>query len=242
MTQPTEPSGEQQPSGEGVPPEETESTATPDGEPQKKPLSWNRILIWIGAALVALYFIGDGVIGLIKSEPSEPLPAVTSTETAADPTPTFDPVDRGETTAFGAALPDSSRQFVLTEFAEAKSWPVDGALETFRAVYTGDSDGTAVSIDVYAAQFEDAEHAGKAAESRRGTGTELESGAVTVDGTETGSFLISRAEATDQLPPVDGQTALAAGMVRAQWTNGTAMFEAYGPESELVNFYKAFGL
>lgn len=221
---------------------EAEGTRGQNLTKQKKPLTWNRILIWIGAALVALYFIGDGVIGLIKSEPALEQPTVTVTETASEPTPASDPIDRGETSAFGAALPDSSRQFVLTEFGEASDWNLGEVLEKFRAVYSGESDGATTNIEVYAAQFEGADAAKAAFADRTGTGVETESGAVKVGDAETGVFLISKAEEEGQLPPVSGDTALPAGTVRVLWTNGTALFEAYGPESEISNFYKAFPL
>lgn len=41
-------------------------TTGQDDKKTPKPPSMQRKLIWLGAALVALYFIVDGIIGLLK--------------------------------------------------------------------------------------------------------------------------------------------------------------------------------
>lgn len=228
----------------GTNPADENRESRADKRAQDKPQgpSINRILIWVGAALVALYFIGDGVIGLIKGDSDEPQPTVTQTETAAAPTPTQEAIDRGETTAFGAALPDSSRQYSLSAFEPTTDWIADDANEAFLATYTGPLGTDTATFEVFAAQFVDSDEALAAFKQRTGQGTEVDSGVVQVAGETTGSYLISTADSDSSLPPVRGSEPIPAGTARALWTNGTALFEAFGPEEDVVNFYKAFAL
>lgn len=217
-------------------------TQSEDDEPQKWGVSDKaRRYIWAGGALVALYFIVDGVIGLVTGPKETPEPVQTTV--TQEVSPSASPIAKPETTSFGQSLPDTNRQFALSGFAEAADWPVNGALEAFDLDYVGQVEGAEATVEVLAGQFRSAGHAQAAYAERLGEGaTVLGSGDVSVDGTVTGQFTISKDEAGTAFPPAHGDVALPAGTVRAMWTNGTALFEAYGPESEIVNFYNGYGL
>lgn len=198
-----------------------------------------RRYIWAGGALIALYFIADGVIGILNAENAEPAPAVTVTAEAA--AATTQPVSKGETSEFGASIPETDQQFVLTSFEEASDWPVQGPLESFALEYSGKSGEADVVFEVYAAQFSDAEKAKSVYSERLTEGaTEIGKGEVSVGENSVGSFVISTDETGGLFPPVKGEDPLPAGTARALWTNGTALFEAFGPAHEIVNFYNGY--
>ncbi|MFD2839919.1 hypothetical protein ACFSYH_04960 [Populibacterium corticicola] len=230
-------------------PEPTGEVDATDAETTDKPVgipSNARKLIWAGAILVALYFIIDGIIGVVRgdADTSEaPTHNPTVTVTADAPTPTQDPVDRGEVTEFAAALPGTANQFALTSLTEVTDWPVEGALESYVLNYSGPAGDASVEVEVLAAQFKSVENAATAYDSRLAPDTTtISAGVVESDGTSVGDFVITVDETGGVLPPAHGDQTLPAGTARALWTNGTALFEAYAPADEIENFYNAYGL
>ncbi len=230
-------------------PEPTSEVDATDAETSDKPTgipSNARKLIWAGAILVALYFIIDGIVGVVRGDTNTseaPTPTPTVTVTAEAPTPTQDPVDRGEVTEFAAALPGTASQFALTNLTEVTDWPVEGALESYVLNYSGPVGDTSVEVEVLAAQFKSAESAATAYNSRLAPeAATLATGVVESAGTNVGDFIITVDETGGVLPPAHGDETLPAGTARALWTNGTALFEAYAPADEIENFYNAYGL
>ncbi len=220
---------------------DAQATDKPTGIPSNA-----RKFIWAGAILVALYFIIDGIIGVVRgdTDTSEaPVSTPTVTVTADAPMPTQDPIDRGDVTEFAAALPGTANQFVLTGLTEATDWPIDGALEAYVLAYAGPVGESTVEVEVLAAQFKSVESAATQYNSRLAPeAATIATGVVESAGTSVGDFVITVDETGGVLPPAHGDDALPAGTARALWTNGTALFEAYAPADEIENFYNAYGL
>lgn len=214
-------------------------------EPKQKSneISAARKWIWAGGLLVALYFLADGVIGVLTSSPEQGVPAPTVTVTAQAPTPAATAIERSVHSNFSDALPATSRQFALAKMDSLSDWPNKDAVEAFSLIYTGMVDDRAENIDVYATQFKDAESAQAAFDVRLGEGWEpLESGEVSVRGAVVGYYTIAEAISDTNFPVGPTGETIPVGTARALWTNGVGVFEAYAPKSEIVNFYKDFSL
>lgn len=132
------------PGGPGSPPSRRDRNTPP---PRRRPPLWLLVLIGV----VVLGGVAAAVLLLMNREAPEAPPAETVTLPA--PTPTIDPIERAEGTAFAGALPSTVLQFALTEFVEHEPLMAAGALEAYRLTY---SDGGADTLVVVAGQWRDA--------------------------------------------------------------------------------------
>jgi hypothetical protein len=116
---------------------------------------------------------------------------------------------------------------------EAGQWATPEAAEAARAALTA----TLPDVDLDGATPAPAQAEAPsptASETSAGSATEppapaigTQTGSVTVDGTEVGTYVLVRRED---------------GTASAVWSNGTAVLYAAGPSDELVDFYTAFPL
>lgn len=219
-----------------------------------------RLPAWLLAVLGVLVVaaIVTGVLLLANRDDATPVEVPEAeTVTLPVPTPTVDPIEREDGTAFEQALPSTVLAYALTAVEDDAVLVDAGALEGYRLQYTDGSQ----ELTVRAGQWATAEEAQEAfaaaaaglegdgggseeatateepAESAEDEGAEDEGagkepverseGAVEVDGEEVGRYLI--------VPSADGTgTAL--------WTNGTVLLQVDGPATALDDVFAAFPL
>lgn len=192
--------------------------------------------------VVGVLVLGGVVTALVltMNRSSTPAATVTSTTQLPSPTPTVAPAAREKGSAFLDALPSSVLQYAWASVAADQAWRTSGALEAYDVTYTDGGSGTVLvragqwrtAAEVTAFQTtltgQLATKAGSpTAGSTASTGPATSTGDVTVGGVKVGTWTI--------VPQSDG-----AGTV--VWSNGTTLFEANGPASELADLYAAFPL
>ena len=206
-----------------------------------------RTLVIVGI-VVGVLVLGGAVTALVltMNRSSTPSATVTSTTQLPSPTPTVAPAAREKGSAFLDALPSSVLQYAWASVAPDEAWRTAGALEAYDVTYTDGGSGT---VTVRAGQWRTAAEvtayqttltgqltaaagsptAGSTATagSTTAVGPATSTGDVTVGGVTVGTWTI--------VPQADG-----AGTV--VWSNGTTLFEASGPASELADLYAAFPL
>ncbi|WP_277208198.1 hypothetical protein [Isoptericola croceus] len=158
---------------------------------------------------------------------AEPLPDVTVT--AAPPTPTADPADLpDDATDFLSAMPGSVLQLVRLDVAE-NEWVEDAdAIEAWDVTY-GDGPDGGEQVALVAGQWSDADAASEVhAALLEAAGTPTAEGDVTVGDETAGTYTVT--------------PGTAAGQSVVTWRNGTAVFQASGPDQLVQDFYQAFPL
>jgi hypothetical protein len=213
--------------------------------------------VLVGVALLVLGVV-TAVLVLANEEPlPEASPVVLDPEVVVlpVPTPTIDPVEVEEGTAFFEALPRTVLAYALVE-VDDEPGPLPGRpLESYRLLYS-DGGGTEYVLvagqwrtaeaatqafeDLVADEREAAEAAGVTSEGSTGGSAEgegesedvattprIEEGPVEVDQEEVGRYLLVTRE--------DGSGAV-------WWTNGTALLHLEGPAEGLRDLYGAFPL
>lgn len=186
-------------------------------------------LPWAIGGVVAIVVVVLVVLGLTgedspdTSSPPSPVEVV-----GPEPTPAAEPVVRGEGSALFLSLPDSVRQYVVTEIAASDAFAAAAALESVTATYTGPLDGQDVSYTVTVGQWPTPEEvAAPAAAVVAAAGEPISSGEVTVAGAPVGTYSIHGVDDT---------------LSTVVWTNGTLLLQATGPAADIENFYLAFSL
>lgn len=219
-----------------------------DDRPRRRPPWWLLVLIAVVVvgAVVALV--------LVLNRPGTPDPLEPEVITLPEPTPTIDPVERAEGTAFFEALPSEVLDYALVDYGDWDDPLLSGGVEGYYLVY---DNGTS-TVTLYAGQWRDAEATDAAlvaavaaaqdvpleepAETEpepeatdtatEGTPTaapvtEPEEGTVEVDGQQVGRYVL--------VPRADGTGSLV-------WTNQTVMLRLDGPVEELRDIFTAFPL
>jgi hypothetical protein len=192
--------------------------------------------------VVGVLVLGGIVTAIVMTvhRGGSPAATVTSTTPLPSPTPTIAPAAREKGSAFLDALPSSVLQFAWGSVAPDDTWRASGALEAYDVVYT---DGGSGKVTVRAGQWRTAAEVGtvrtalvtdltsKAAAPTSGPTASAapagSTGDVTVAGATVGTWTI--------VPRADGSGTVV-------WSNGTTLFEATAPTSELANLYAAFPL
>ncbi len=192
--------------------------------------------------VVGVLVLGGIVTAIVMTlnRGGSPVAAVTSTTLLPSPTPTVAPAAREKGSAFLDALPSSVLQYAWASVAADEAWRTSGALEAYDVTYTDGGSGTVLvragqwrtAAEVTAFQTtltgQLATKAGSpTAGSTASAGPATSTGDVTVGGVTVGTWTI--------VPQADG-----AGTV--VWSNGTTLFEASGPASELADLYAAYPL
>lgn len=228
------------------------ATAPAGGTPHDdavEPSGGRRRALLVGGIVVGVLAVGGIGYGVVNALGSGGTPsAATSTVQLPSPTPTVDPIDRGEGSAFFTALPDSVLRFALASTGPADSWSAAGAIEAYTFTYSDGADGEVV---VVAGQWETPPEATAFADGLlpEEPPAEAPAEAPTEDATD---------GATAEPPPsvddtgdvqVDGETVgtytirdLGDGTGVAFWQNGTTVFQATGPVADITDFYAAFPL
>lgn len=187
---------------------------------RRRPPRW----VLIVAGVVVLAVVAVVAVLLTRGEPETPEAEVV---TLPVPTPTIEPVERPEGTAFAQALPSEVLDLALAAFADEPSLVTAGALEAYRLDYT---DGGDTDVVVLAGQWETAEEAAAAmaAAVTAGTpeGAEVTEGTVEVDGTQVGTSVLVAGDGTETV----------------WWTNGTVMLQATGPSGAVADVHTAYAL
>jgi hypothetical protein len=172
------------------------------------------------------------------------------------PTPTIEPVERPDGTAFQQALPSTVLDLALIELTADEELVAEGALESYRAVY---GDGGDREVVVTAGQWPTAEEAAAVLDAQ--VAAALESGETESGATE--GEAAADEEATDGpdesaepaagtpdegVVEVDGEQVgrwvlvPGDGTETVWWTNGTALLRATGPAGTVLDVHTAFGL
>lgn len=179
-------------------------------------------VVVIAAVVAALLLLGG------DDEPAAS-PAPTVTNTLPAPTPTTEPVDRGEGTALFTAMPGTVRQYVLTATGPGDALSAAGAIEAYTFTYSGALEEADAVYTVEVGQWATPEEATAAATAlTAGLGTVSSTGDVLVDGAVAGTYSLVGTEGADP--------------AHAVWTNGTLVLHASGPAADIENVYLAFGL
>ncbi|MEP7763465.1 hypothetical protein [Sanguibacter sp. 25GB23B1] len=184
-------------------------------------------LPWVIGGVVAVVVVVLVVLGLDRDDS----PGSSSTPSPVEvvgavPTPVAEPVVRGEGSALFLSLPDSVRQYVVTEIAPSEAFAAAAALESVTATYTGPLDGAEVGYTVTVGQWPTpAEAAANAAAVVAAAGEPISSGEVTVAGAPAGTYSIHGVDDT---------------LSTVVWTNGTLLLQATGPAADIENFYLAY--
>lgn len=182
------------------------------------------VLIAGGAVLLVAVVVA---IVLATRGGGEPEPLEPEVVTLPVPTPTVEPVERAEGTAFAQALPSTVLQLALSAFAEEPSLVRAGALEAYRLDYT---DGGTTEVVVLAGQWATPEEAAAAMADAVAAGTpegaETTEGTVEVDGAQVGTSVLVAGDGTDTV----------------WWTNGTVMLQATGPSGTVADVQTAYPL
>lgn len=221
---------------------------------EQRPARRRRWQLW--SLPIGLLAVGGGVAAVLvwggPGEERSPAPAIV-TITAAEPTPSTSPVDRGAGTDLFTALPGTVRQYVLTEIAPfGLTGAYTTATEAYLLTYAGTTvDGVPTTIQVTVSQWATPEDATAAAVPvLAAAGTPTSTGEVTADGIVTGAFALfgepdtenaTAATATQSTPAAEpATTASPAATGSAIWTNGTLLIQVQGPGTEIANLYRAF--
>ncbi|WP_421735951.1 hypothetical protein [Cellulomonas sp.] len=214
-----------------------------DQEPDSVPAASGRPRWLIPAIVGVIVLVAAAIIlGIVlssKGDTDAAPPAVATTILLPSPTPTVEPVARPATTAFASALPLTVLQYALATSAPDAEWQAAGALEAYTETYTDGGSGT---VTVRSGQWETPAEATAFAAglvaavppapapdpSASPTGPTLpQTGDVTAGGAVAGTYSI--VDAGD-------------GTGVAVWTNGTTVFRATAPLTDIVDLYNAFPL
>lgn len=202
---------------------------------------------WLIGGIAAVVLVGVGIaLAVTLGGSGDPGAAETRTTVLASPTPTVAPAAREPGSAFLTALPSTVLQYAWSAVTPDAEWSAAGAVEAYDVTYT---DGGTAQVTVRAGQWATADEvtathekvvtaltgavgaAATPAATTDATGTPetaaVTQGNVTVAGAVVGSWTI--------VPGGGGSGAVV-------WSNGTTLFEATGPTSELANLYAAFPL
>lgn len=236
MTQPPLPDDRDQQNG----------TSPDDADASEKksndlPVTTGRKIVWVVAIAVALYFIIQGVVGIVSGSDSDaqssPAPTVTVTQEGPAPTPAVPAAAKGEgLSAFAQALPDSVRQYALSDFVALEPVLFDDALESYQLTFAA-AEGEA-GCTVFASQFATAQQAQKAAAQRAGEA----SGVPVVVGQDEAGVLVVHELLADVPDPLRDDVSVAQGVGHAVWSNHTAVFEVYGPVEDVSNVAVGYAL
>ncbi|MGV8979168.1 MAG: hypothetical protein ACOH17_14100 [Cellulomonas sp.] len=259
--------GPDEPQGWSFPPPARSAAGQPEGgaralpefqpaasgvtEPAAPADTRRRTMLIVGGIVAAVVVIG-GIVAIVVSRGGDDaavLPAPTaSTVLLPLPTATLAPVPRAATTAFAAALPTTLLQYALATSVPEPTWVGAGALEAYSESY---SDGGAAQVVVLAGQWETPEAAAAYAAQLVAAIPAVAAPAATPSSTES-------AGATAAAPagfPASGDVMVAAvkvgtfslvdagdGTGIAVWTNGSSVFRATAPITDLRNVYAAYPL
>ena len=202
-----------------------------------------RTLMTVGL-VVGVLVLGGIVAAIVMTmnRSGSPVAAVTSTTTLPSPTPTIAPAARERGSAFLDALPSSVLRYAWASVSPDEAWRASGALEAYDVVYT---DGGSGNVTVRAGQWRTA---AEVAAVRAALVTDLTSKAATPTPTAGPTASAAPAGSTGDVT-VAGATVgtwsivpRADGSGTVVWSNGTALFEATAPATELANLYAAFPL
>jgi hypothetical protein len=218
-------------------------TAPVDPDPEGAPAASGRprwlIPVIVGAAVLVVAAIIVALVVRSGDDTAEQPAGVASTILLPSPTPTVQPVARTATSAFAVALPTTVLQYALATSVPDTEWQAAGALEAYTETYTDGGSGT---VTVRSGQWETPEEASAFAASlvaafpaapapepsASPTGSGLpQSGDVTAGGAAAGTYSIAD---------------LGDGTGVAVWTNGTTVFQATAPVTDIADFYNAFPL
>ncbi|NLE70857.1 MAG: hypothetical protein GX609_02005 [Actinomycetales bacterium] len=240
--------------GAGDPPP-TRRRHTAEKPRRRRPPVWLLVLLGlvvVGGAVTAVMLLTD-------REPPEPEPA--RTITLPPPTPTIDPVERAEGTAFEQALPSTVLQFALTEIVEHEPFMVAGALEAYLLTY---SDGGDATLTLAAGQWRTAEEAAAQLDAVLAEVGEVPEGSLeppepeqpAAEPTEGATEGATTTPTAEPLPdPVQGPVEVDGAEVgrfvyvpredgsgTLWWTNTTVFFRLDGPWAEIRDVFRAFPL
>ncbi|WP_029069033.1 hypothetical protein [Jonesia quinghaiensis] len=203
------------------------------------PVTNGRKLVWVAAILVALYFIIQGLVGIVTGSDAAPAPAATVTQTAEVPQPTGEPVALPEdATTFASAMPETVRQYTRTSYTQLDQLPFPDAVEGHTLTYQGELDGATTTYNVLAVQFATPDEAAAAASERMG---ETPAEPVMIDEQEVGLLYLVQ-DTAQTLEPLSADVAIDPQTGQAVWTNATALFEVYGAVADLRNVTVGFPL
>lgn len=189
--------------------------------------------VWVLGVVVLVAAVAAVVLVLGNRGGADPVVAQQpQVVTLPVPSPTIEPIEREDGTAFYDALPSTVLDYALTDSAEEPELLADGALEGYRLVY---GDGGTREVVVQAGQWETAAEVDEAFDAitaavKAATGSsedapgELEEGAVEANGEQVGRYLL--------LPRESSET--------VWWTNGTVLLRADG--ASVRDVYAAFPL
>lgn len=191
----------------------------PEGDPgaRRRPPRW----VWIAVGAVVLVVVA--VVAYLAMNRPEPEALEPEVVTLPVPTPTVEPVERPEGTAFAQALPSTVLQYALTGLADHPDLIAQGALESYVATY---GDGGGAELTVVAGQWETPEEATAALEALAADAPDAEQGPVQVEGADVGTYLLVPGEGTETI----------------SWTNGTALVQVTGPTGTVMDVHTAFPL
>lgn len=180
-------------------------------------------LVVIAAVAVVTAFVWPG----FARQDADPQPD--TTVTAAPPTPTAEPAELpDDATEFLGALPDDVLQLVRLDVAESEWVEGADAIEAWDVVYGDGSDG-GEQVALVAGQWAEPDPAAEVHSALlEAAGDPVGEGDVTVDGETVGSYVVT--------------PGAAAGESVVTWRNGTAVFQATGPDQLVQDFYQAFPL
>lgn len=194
--------------------------------------------------VLALVLAGHQLGQLLASPVVLPAPAVTVT--AERPGPTAKPIDRGETDDFGALLPSTNLNYVLTGFkmltpddvAQIIGLKDQKVITAALASYAKGPQNTNPLFQVVAVQFATTDQAAVSLQTSPVPHAELVSeDPVLANGQEVGqakTYKVGVMEPGDTLDPNQTGTVV--------WSNGTTVVWVTGPIEKVTDFYLAFPL
>ncbi|MBO1753436.1 hypothetical protein J4G33_16640 [Actinotalea sp. BY-33] len=229
-----------------------------EGTAQDAAPAGRRIPRWafvVGAVVLVAAVVG--IILAVTNNAETAPPPDPQIVTLPVPTPTVEPAEREEGTAFFEALPSTILAFALTETAEESALVEAGAIEAYRFDY---SDGSQ-EITVRAGQWADAEETEAAlAEQLAAADEEIEAARAEApseeEASEEGTAEESAAEGAVAAPGVDEGTVEVDreevgryviltredGTATAWWTNGTVLLQVDGPAAAVRDVYTGYPL